>query len=84
MYEVFKALGMPQEALAGIQATMRPDDLAAMLKNILPGGGGSPGAAIRSAAISGGGPQTTPSILPDWIPGGGDEFGAAGLGTREG
>jgi len=38
--EVFKALGMPAEALAGIQATMRPNDLAAMLKSILPGGGG--------------------------------------------
>lgn len=78
MYEVFKALGMPQEALAGIKSTMRPDDLAAMLKNILPGSGGSP------AATSGGGQQTTPSILPDWIPGSGDEFGAVGLGAREG
>jgi len=34
--EVFKALGLPAEALAGIQSTQRPNDLAAMLKGILP------------------------------------------------
>ncbi len=35
--EAFKALGLPAETLAAIQKTMRPDDLAAMLKNVLPG-----------------------------------------------
>jgi hypothetical protein len=42
--EAFKALGLPAEALQSIQSTMRPGDLASMLKNILPqkssGGGG--------------------------------------------
>jgi hypothetical protein len=35
--EAFKALGLPAETLASIQSTMRPDQLAQMLKGILPG-----------------------------------------------
>ena len=82
-----QAIGLPMDALKAIQSTMRPDQLAMMLKGILPGGGGSGGgsldpATMRQILLAGGGPQTTPSILPDQLPGltapTGDTLGAGG------
>jgi len=55
--EALKAIGLPAEALAGLQSTMRPNDLAAMLKGILPqgdatgGGGGGGGGIVDSGGI---------------------------------
>lgn len=71
--EAFKALGLPAEALSSIQGTQRPNDLAAMLKSILPGGGGSSGGgggfSIPNTDPSGGGwgvpPSDTGISLPD-------------------
>jgi hypothetical protein len=37
--EVLAAIGLPEQALASLQSSMRPDQLSLMLKGILPGGG---------------------------------------------
>lgn len=86
LQQVLKTIGLPVEALGAIQSTMRPDDLALMLKSILPGAndGANIGDIFRRGAISGGGPQTTPSILPDWIPSEDTGTGGFSSGTREG
>ncbi|SRR6266403_2763462 len=76
--EAFKALGLPAEALSAIQGTQRPNDLAMMLKSILPGGGssggGTPGFQIPNTDPSGGGWGTPPSDTGISMP---DIFGGA-------
>lgn len=78
--EAFKALGLPAEALAGIQSTMRPDALAMMLKSILPGsttskGGG--GFSIPNTDDSGGGWGVPPSDVGITLPSIGGDGGSA-------
>jgi hypothetical protein len=58
LQEAFKAIGLPIDALGAVQGTMNPQGLAAMLKSILPGGGGTgggPGFQIPNTDPSGGG-----------------------------
>jgi hypothetical protein len=61
--QVLKTIGLPAEALKSIQSTMRPDQLALMLKQILPGSqsgswsGGSVGGLADNALSS-------PSYMP--------------------
>lgn len=73
--EAMKAIGLPAEALQMIMGVKGGTDLSSLLKGVLPGGGGMDiGKILRDAgmAAGGGGPQTTPSILPDQI----DPFGS--------
>jgi len=44
--EVLNAIGMPRQALAALQSSMRPDQLSLMLKQILPQGGGAWGGGM--------------------------------------
>jgi hypothetical protein len=82
LQEAFKAIGLPIEALSAIQSTMRPDQLAMMLKGILPGGGGGTGGGggfqLPNTDPSGGGWGVPPSDIgitaPD-VSGGGNQVG---------
>jgi hypothetical protein len=70
--EAFKALGLPIEALSAIQSTMKPDQLAQMLKGILPSQPATPSGPLPSDAggwgdvgssTGGGGGLTIPDIF---------------------
>jgi hypothetical protein len=73
--EAFKALGLPAETLTAIQSTMRPDQLAQMLKGILPGQQQSPGSipypypSIPTPPDSGGITATPPFDPTQPLPG---------------
>jgi hypothetical protein len=76
--EAFKALGLPIEALQAIQSTMHPDQLAQMLKGILPGSQPSASAPYQYPKIPSppdpyGGITATPPFDPTQpLPGSGD------------
>lgn len=64
--EAFKALGLPIQALQAIQSTMKPDQLALMLKSILPGQQQSPYPTFGGGSVGG---QSDPALATnDWIP----------------
>lgn len=63
--EAFKAIGLPVQALQAIQSVMNPNQLAAMMKNILPTGS-SPYGSFDGGSVGG---SYDPSLATNsWIP----------------